>query len=157
MVLPNGFTDRKVYIVRVPNHIMETQTEFKSFSEARQERAKALLEQGNLECLDENTYLVPSQTDSNKKYIVNHFDSFSCNCPDFELRCKGKGLYCKHIKAILLLEKFKAKYEIEGTGLNKEVEMIVEFLEQDICPNCQSKELIKRGIRKTRKGTLNNM
>ncbi len=84
---------------------METTQSVKQFTDNREERAKAILQIGNPECLDENTYLVPSQFDSNKKYEVTHFDSYSCNCKDFELRCKGKGLYCKHIKAIILFEK----------------------------------------------------
>ena len=81
--------------------------QLKNLSQIRDLRAKQILEKGNPEVLDENTYLVPSQFDSNKKYQVTHFDSYSCNCKDFELRCKGKGLYCKHIKAILLFEKLK--------------------------------------------------
>ena len=84
------------------NKIQEgTQEYIKNFSEWRNEKAKAILEKGNPETLDEFTYLVPSQFDSNKKYQVTHFDSYACNCKDFELRCQGKGIYCKHIKAIL--------------------------------------------------------
>jgi hypothetical protein len=58
----------------------------------REARARQILENSKPECLDENTYLVPSQFDSTKKYQVTHFDSYSCNCKDFELRCKGKGI-----------------------------------------------------------------
>lgn len=83
---------------------MEQTTEYiKNFSEWRNERAKAILEKGNPESIDEFTYLVPSQN-SSKKYKVTHIDSYSCECQDFQRRCKGKGLYCKHIKAILLLK-----------------------------------------------------
>ena len=66
--------------------------EIKQFVDDREARAKLILEKSEPECLDENTYLVPSQFDSTKKYQVTHFDSYSCNCKDFELRCKGKGL-----------------------------------------------------------------
>ena len=79
-------------------------TELKYLSESREQRAKAILEKGQPIILNENTYLIPSQF-SSRKYMVTHFDSYSCNCKDFELRCKGKGLYCKHIKAIILFEK----------------------------------------------------
>ena len=61
--------------------------------------------------LDENTYIVPSQFDSSKKYKVTHIDSYSCECQDFQRRCKGKGLYCKHIKARILFNKLKSSYE----------------------------------------------
>ena len=39
-----------------------TQEYIKNFSEWRNERAKAILEKGNPEVLEDNTYLVPSQS-----------------------------------------------------------------------------------------------
>ena len=125
---------------------METQT-IKQFSTTREQRAKQILKQGNPEVLDENTYIVPSQFDSSKKYEVTYFDSYSCSCPDFEKRCKGKGLYCKHIKAIILFNKLKNRYDTEN--LSKEIEFIVEAPKKDLCPNCSSENIIKRGVRKT--------
>lgn len=129
---------------------METQT-IKQFSSTREARAKLILEKSEPIIIDENTYLVPSQF-SDKKYQVTHFDSYSCNCKDFELRCKGKGLYCKHIKAILLFKKLKNKYEVEDSGLSNEVELIIETPKRDLCPNCNSEDLIKSGKRKTQIG-----
>ena len=105
--------------------MQQTQEYIKNFSEWRNERAKAILEKGNPESIDESTYLVPSQN-SNKKYKVTHIDSYSCECPDFQNRCKGRGLYCKHIKAILLFERVKAKYEV-----NPEVTQKIELMETD--------------------------
>lgn len=64
---------------------METQT-IKQFSENRDTRAKAILQIAEPQVLDENTYLVPSQFDSTKKYQVTHFDSYSCECEDFKKR-----------------------------------------------------------------------
>ena len=127
---------------------MTNQT-IKQFSENREQRAKAILQIAEPQILDENTYLVPSQFDSTKKYQVTHFDSYACNCKDFELRCKGKSLYCKHIKAILLFEKLKNHYEIEATPIQKEVELIVSKPQKELCPFCNSENLIKSGIRKT--------
>ena len=93
---------------------MEQTTEYiKNFSEWRNERAKAILEKGSPETLDEFTYLVPSQT-SDRKYRVTHIDAYSCECEDFKRRCQGKNLYCKHIKAIILFEKLKQKYEVKA-------------------------------------------
>ncbi len=121
--------------------------ELKNFALTRQERAKLILEKGNPEYLDENTYLVPSQFDSNKKYEVNHLDSYSCNCKDFEVRCRGKGLYCKHIKAILLFEKIKQKYEVEPA--TQEIKLIINTPKKDLCLECNSENIIKSGKRKT--------
>lgn len=116
-------------------------------SKNREDRAKAILEKGNPEVLDENTYLVPSQF-SDKKYLVTFFDSYSCNCPDFQHRCKGKGLYCKHIKTILLFKKLKNNAE----DLSQEIELVIETPKKDLCPYCQSEKLIKRGVRHTKTG-----
>ena len=130
---------------------MKQTTEYiKNFSSWREQRAKEILAKGNPELLDDNSYLVPSQY-SNKKYLVTFFDSYSCNCKDFELRCKGKGLYCKHIKAILLFEKLKNKYELKPE-VEQEIKFIIDTPKKDICPNCNSEDLIKSGKRKTQIG-----
>ena len=130
---------------------MEQTTEYiKNFSSWREERAKAILQKGNPEVLDENTYIVPSQFDSSKKYQVTYFDSYSCSCPDFEKRCKGKGLYCKHIKAIILFNKLKNRYDTEN--LSKEIEFIIEAPKKDLCPYCSCDKIFKRGKRKTTTG-----
>jgi transposase-like protein len=123
----------------------------KQQSENREQRAKAILEMGELQIIDEFTYLVPSQTDSNKKYRVSHIDSYSCECPDFRQRCKNNGLYCKHIKAILLFEKVKVQYEVEPE-VTKEIELIIEKPTENHCPYCTSDKLIKRGVRLTKLG-----
>ena len=104
---------------------METTQYIKNFSEWRNERAKAILQKGNPESIDEFTYLVPSQN-SDKKYRVTHIDAYSCECEDFKRRCQGKNLYCKHIKAILIFEKLKASYEIEATPIKQELELMIE-------------------------------
>lgn len=127
---------------------MEQTTQYlKNFSEWRNEKAKLILQKGNPEALDEFTYLVPSQN-SDKKYRVTHIDAYSCECEDFKRRCQGKNLYCKHIKAILLFEKVKASYEVEPQ-VSREIELIIDTPKKDICPECQSENLIRSGIRKT--------
>ncbi len=130
---------------------METTQSVKQFTDNREARARQMLEHSKPECLDENTYLVPSQFDSNKKYQVTHFDSYSCNCKDFELRCKGKGLYCKHIKAIILFQRVKQKYEVKPE-VEQEIELIINTPQKDVCPYCSCEEIFKRGQRKTKSG-----
>lgn len=44
-------------------------------------------------------YLVPSQTEKNKRYIVRLGKEVSCNCPDFKKRGEEIGR-CKHIFAV---------------------------------------------------------
>jgi len=127
-----------------------TQEYIKNFSSWREERARAILQKGNPESIDEFTYLVPSQN-SEKKYKVTHIDSYSCECQDFQRRCKGKGLYCKHIKAIILFQKIKAKYEVKPE-VEKEIEFIINEPQKYLCPECQSENLIKSGKRKTKTG-----
>lgn len=126
--------------------------EIKKESEVREQRAKEILQNGTPEAIDEYTYLVPSQFDSEKRYKVMHFDSYSCECEDFQHRCKGNGLYCKHIKAIQLFHKVKSACEVEETGIKMEIDHFTETSIESCCPYCNSSELIKRGVRATQAG-----
>lgn len=123
------------------------------FSDNREQRAKAILQKGKPSKIDEYTYLVPSQT-SDRKYKVSHIDSYSCECEDFKRRCKDNGLYCKHIKAIILFEKLKNSYEMEDSPIKQEIETIIDKPQETICPFCNSAKLIKRGIRQTQIGEV---
>ena len=125
---------------------MITQT-IKQQSDMRQQKAELILAKGNPEILEDNTYLVPSQY-SDKKYLVSFYDSYSCNCPDFQHTCKGKGLYCKHIKTILLFKKLKQNVETI-----KEETLFIETPQKEICPYCSCEDMFKRGKRKTQLGT----
>ena len=60
-------------------------------SEVREQRARAILEVGMPQAIDQFTYLVPSQFDSNKCYRIVHVDTYSCKCEDFNRRCKGNA------------------------------------------------------------------
>ena len=122
---------------------METKTT-QSFSQVREQKAKQILEKGNPELLENNSYLVPSQY-SDKKYLVTFQDTYSCNCPDFQKRCRGKGLYCKHIKTILLFNKLKNPVK----KMDEDIEFIIPEPKKDLCPHCSSDGIVKSGIRKT--------
>ena len=124
---------------------MITQT-IKQQSDIRQQRAELILAKGNPECLEDNTWLVPSQF-SDKKYLVSFYDTYSCNCPDFQHHCKSKGLYCKHIKTILLFNKLKQNVETI-----KEETLFIETPQKQLCVYCNSEDLIKSGKRKTQTG-----
>lgn len=126
------------------------ETTIQQQSKDREQRAKAILTKGSPETLDEYTYLVPSQFDESKKYRVTHIDSYSCECEDFKRRCITTGLYCKHIKAIILFQKVKSSYDVHDE-VKREIELI-DAPQGDCCPSCTSKNLIKRGIRQTTSG-----
>ena len=72
----------------------------------------------------------------------------SCECADFQQRCKGKGLYCKHIKALILFQKVKLSYEVEPE-VTKQIELIIEKPLENCCPICASKNIMKFGKRNT--------
>ena len=124
--------------------IYKTNEELKTFSDKRKERASVLLNNGVPERIDETTYIVPS-SDGTKKYRVSHIDTYSCECPDYLQRCKGHGLYCKHIQAIVLFNKLKNKVELDAFDTD-------EITEQNICPECKAYKVIKQGFRKNKSG-----
>jgi len=127
---------------------METIQTPQQFSNTREQKAKQILQKGNPELLDNNSYLVPSQF-SDKKYLVTFQDTYSCNCPDFVKRCRGRGLYCKHIKTIQLFKKLKQPQR----EISNEIEFIINTPKKDVCPNCSHEEIFKRGKQKTKLGT----
>lgn len=133
-------------------YIQNTQGKLKYLSESRRDRAKALLQTATPRILDEFTYAVPSQTHPGRSYQVTHLDSFSCECPDFQHRCKGRNLYCKHIQAICLLEKLKTAVEVNRDNLLPQIEFEPIPQQETICPHCLCTEIFKRGKRRTEAG-----
>ena len=125
--------------------IYKTNDELKAFSEQRKERASQLLTNAVPQRIDDTTYIVPS-SDGTKKYKVSHIDSYSCECPDFLNRCKGNGLYCKHIDAIIMFNKLKNKVEMDDFDVDS-------IMDDKYCPKCKSEEITKFGVRKNKSGT----
>lgn len=118
--------------------------ETKQFSEQRKARAKQILETSEPQIINENTFLVQSQN-SDKKYKVTYEDTFSCECLDFQERCKGHGRYCKHIQTLILYNKVKQVIEKQ-----EEVFVLNSQENKPLCPCCNSTNLIKKGIRKNK-------
>jgi transposase-like protein len=125
--------------------IYKTNEELQTFSEQRKERASQLLEKSVPERVDDTTYLVPS-SDGSKKYRVSHIDTYSCECADYLSRCKGNGLYCKHIQSIILFNKLKNKVEMDDFDIDS-------ITDEKICPKCKSENISKYGVRKNKSGT----
>lgn len=108
---------------------------------AREIRAYGILGKGDLpKMLDKENFLVPSQSDSTKKYKVMHEQSWSCDCPDFTKRKQE----CKHIKAIKLFLKLRNSQDNDVLELEEKV-----MKEEIACPKCKSNNIIKRGFLKT--------
>ncbi len=125
--------------------IYKTNAELKEFSEQRKERAAAMLDSIVPEKVDSTTYIVPS-SDGSKRYTVSHIDTYSCDCPDFVQRCKGNGLYCKHIQAIILFNKLKNKVEMDDFDVDS-------VMDEKLCPKCKSDKILKFGMRANKSGT----
>ncbi len=77
---------------------------------------------------------------------VKHRDGYSCTCPDYIKRCREAGFYCKHINAIILLNKLKNKVETEDFDVDS-------VINEKICPSCKSDNPIKQGFRKNKSGS----
>lgn len=118
----------------------------KEMQELRKVRGYSILAKGDTPVvIDEKTYYVPSQSDKNKKYRVTHLDGWKCECPDFKLRCGNNGLVCKHVRAIQFYLQLRSKAVIDSLDLEKE-------LNEELCPNCDSKNIVKFGARKNKNG-----
>ncbi len=84
----------------------------------RQLRGYAIISKGDTpQLVNEETFLVPSQTDTNKKYKVILRRTWMCECPDYQNR-KTK---CKHIYAVEFLLKMRDKLNLDSLDLEKEL------------------------------------
>lgn len=111
-----------------------------------QRQLKAILIQKNIYKLDDDTYVVRSQS-GKANYIVSRQGlEWSCQCPDHKIR----GVVCKHIHAVVLTQTLKIRQNIEDSH---QIEVDEEWFTPEIsCPNCDSLEIVKRGKRKTKNG-----
>lgn len=122
------------------------EVERKNLENERKVRAFAILAKGdNPKLIEKDVYIVPSQSDSEKRYRVEHNGGWTCTCPDFQ----KVGVNCKHIQAVQLFLKFK--------DLTDSEQDILEFKtgiedRQIRCDRCKSNHIIKRGIRQTKQG-----
>ena len=124
---------------------MNGNTDLKKLSDDRKARASALLNDRVPEEVSGGIYLVPS-SDGTKKYKVNYIDTYSCDCSDFEFRCKDRGLYCKHIDAIILFNKLKSKVEMDDFDVDS-------VIDEKVCPKCKTSKILKFGMRANKSGS----
>lgn len=109
--------------------------------ETREIRAWAIISKGDVPtAVSEEEFMMPSQSDNEKKYHVHRKEEWTCDCPDFQKRHAP----CKHILATQFWIKMRAKADSEGTfDIEKEV------LDKVSCAYCGSENVVRNGNRKT--------
>lgn len=117
-------------------------TELKEMNEARTIRGYAIISKGvTPTILDNDSWLIPSQS-TNEKYLVrNNGFGYTCECQDFLKR----RIDCKHIHALKFWLKLKEKIR------QKETIEIKEEL-SNRCVYCYSENIIKKDKRETSVG-----
>lgn len=111
----------------------------------REQKGKEIALNPNVQItrLNDYTYHVRSQT-TNREYDVIHTKSgWICTCPDHQFR----KVCCKHIHSV----EFSIKLREEVRRKNQTV---IEQLPIDKCPQCQSNNIIRHGIRHNKKYDL---
>jgi transposase-like protein len=109
----------------------------------REQRGKTLIEKGiKPSSITDGAFYFPSSDGARKYRVIQNFDGWVCNCPDFHYRHKY-GVNCKHIHALHYWQELK-KY------LNKEAEFAGTEQAIQSCFYCNSQNVIKRGIRKNK-------
>ena len=108
----------------------------------RQQRANQMMELPDYaKFIGNNKIQIRSQTDLSKSYVISRSESgLVCECPDHTTRKSD----CKHIKIALELIK-----KNEG---QKQTFRIIERSLIKVCKYCDSGCIVKRGIRKNKKG-----
>ena len=111
---------------------------------ARQQRAKQIMtKKGHASQTALDQFKVRSQTDPSKFYIIKRTDNgFVCVCPDHQ-EIKSD---CKHIKVIL--------EHIRKNVFSHDKFRIIERSIIKVCKYCDSGNIVKRGIRKNKKGDV---
>jgi len=74
--------------------------------------------------------------------MVKHTQAWTCNCPDHVHR----GVLCKHIHAVQFWTKARNTLDDDVMDLGEEI------TDRMSCPHCKSEDIIKSGVRKTKKG-----
>jgi len=79
---------------------------------------KAILLQKNVYKLDDDAYVVRSQSGKSNYIVQRQGLEWSCQCSDHQIR----GVVCKHIQAVVLTQTLKIRQSIEESYQIEEVE-----------------------------------
>ncbi len=110
----------------------------------RPQRALAIYAKGNqIKRLDGSTYKVKSQSKNSWYLVTKNGEEWVCECPDHQFR----QTVCKHIHSVLfsltLRDSIITSYHTETPP--SEIEPVS-------CQHCDSSRIVKRGLRKNRRG-----
>lgn len=99
---------------------------------------------GQIERISDTTYAVKSQSNRNRTYEITSTErGMVCSCPDFQYHMAC----CKHIHAVELSIRMRE-------AVQEEVPTTVKTIDLTKCKFCDSPNIIRKGIRKAKKGTL---
>ncbi len=111
----------------------------------RETRGLAILAKGNqIKRLTSTTYRVKSQNGNGNYLIVKNSNEWLCECADHKYR----NIVCKHIHSVIFSLTLREKVSSQTFNLEP------IFEEPESCKRCGSTEIIKRGIRKNKNGSL---
>ena len=117
-------------------------TTYQPLPTTREERGKAIAEkEGQILRVEENVYLVRSQSNGGNYTVTATKIGWKCTCPDHTTR----GVECKHIIAVkissAMRNQVKAKLVLEPVTITN-------------CPSCGSESIKKAGIRHNKSGEI---
>lgn len=108
----------------------------------RIERGMAILAIANqIEKVDDQTYIVNSQSGNGKYTVTRNYSEWHCSCPDHQLR----KTECKHIHAVKLKLAWDNSLEL--------IDAYKENNEKVVCKFCGSDNVEKHGVRYNKNGT----
>ncbi len=119
---------------------------------ARMLRGQSMIEHGFEPVqLETNIYQIPSQSGNGVYTVVNKYNAWFCDCPDYAFR----HIECKHIHAIRFWQKLKAKLiakqQKEAQEMQAEIDANNDYKEF-VCIYCGSENITRHGTRKTKTG-----
>jgi len=100
----------------------------------RLQRGQEIAKANQIRRIDSNTYVVKSQSSNYEYEILSTELGWICSCPDHMYR----DVTCKHIHAVEISLALRKKVENEG---------VIQPLNISLCPQCQSDQIVKHGIR----------
>jgi transposase-like protein len=108
----------------------------------REERGQRIAKlDGQITRIDEDFYLVKSQSGNGEYAVFKVDDEWNCQCPDNKFR----HARCKHIYAILFSTSIRAEVAVRR---------ILPIENLSACIYCGSTNLMKKGLRKNKAGNL---
>jgi putative transposase len=108
----------------------------------RLQRGQEIAKANQIRRIDDNTYKVKSQSGGGTEYdILSTEVGWICSCPDHMYR----GVTCKHIHAVEISLALRKKVENE---------VVIQPVNISLCPQCQSEQIVKHGIRHNKYGDI---